>query len=108
MRHELDNSLSVAAAHLRQEIQARPLYATSRAAVIRAALDQCRGRDVPAMRVLGGFSAVIERQIDALPAECHVPVGSKLLPFSIVNVLRGDVPAMRETVQGTLAREVSP
>lgn len=108
MRYERDDSLSVAAAHLRREIQARPLYATSRASVIGAALAKCRGRDVPAMRVLGGFSAVIEREIDALPAECHESIGSQLLPFSIVNVLRADVPAMRETVQGTLAREVSP
>lgn len=105
-RYERDDSLSRAARIIRERICALPEFAHARNEVVTAAFVECRGCDVPAMRALGGFTAVIERQIAALPEKYRINHGSKLLPCTVVDTLLEFVPAMREEVQLQLSVEL--
>jgi hypothetical protein len=100
---ERDDSLSRAANLIRERISALPEFAHARSEVVVAAIADCRGRNVAEMRALGGFSEVIRRHVDALPATYRLNYGSKLLPRTVVDTLRDFVPAMREEVQWALA-----
>lgn len=105
MTTEHDDSLNRAAAIIHKRICGLPEFAAARGMVVAVTLAECRGRDVSAMRELGGFSAVLERNIDALPDKFRLNYGSKLLRRSVVDTLRAFVPSMREEVQAQLARE---
>lgn len=106
-RFERDDSLSRAARIIRARISALPEFAEARSLVVNAAIAECRDKDVDGMRELGGFSAVVRRQIDALPDAYRVNYGSKLLPRTVVDTLKDFVPAMRGEVQWTIARQIA-
>lgn len=77
-----------AAREISKRIRAMPEFTEARELVIAAAVAECHGCDVPAMRALGGFTAVITRHIAALPERFRAPVGSKLLPATVASELR--------------------
>lgn len=95
----------IAARIVAERVRSLPHFGTARAAIVKAAVELCRGKCVADMRLLGGFSGVLERLVGELPQECHANVGSKLLPSSVAAELRGEIPAMRSEVQRTLANE---
>lgn len=78
---------SIAARAVSERIRALPEFAEARNRVVRESVALCLGRDVASMRMLGGFTAVIEHQIGALPPEFSAPRGSKLLPASVASEL---------------------
>ncbi|REJ98736.1 MAG: hypothetical protein DWQ35_00355 [Planctomycetota bacterium] len=85
-----DDSLGTAHAHLRATIRASDEYRRLRAEVVESVAGQVRGRSIDEMRSLGGFSKIIGEAIDSLPAEARESRGSKLIPLTIVDVLRLD------------------
>lgn len=107
MRARDDFDPGKAFASVRDRVRALPEFSEARASVIASATVDCRGRDVAGMRALGGFSALIERHINALPPGFHVDHGSRMFPFTIADALRAEVPAMREAVQAALSASAS-
>jgi hypothetical protein len=89
MRYESESrTWGIAARAISERIRAMPEFAEARQLVIDGAAAECGDASVPTMRALGGFSAVIERQIKALPDRFHAPVGSKLLPATVASELQ--------------------
>ena len=104
-RYERDDSLSRAARIIRERICALPEFARARSIVVMGALAECRGRDIPGMRALGGFTAVILRHVDALPEQYMINYGSELLPRTVADMLAECAGAMREELQRALCSE---
>lgn len=98
---------SIAARAVSERIRARPEFIEARQLALETALGLCRGRDVEGLRQLGGFTAVIERTIRELPEQFHLPVGSKLLPATVVTELLSVIPALRFELQRTLSEELA-
>lgn len=94
----------IAAREISKRIRAMPEFAEAREIVIAATVAECRGCDVPAMRALGGFTAVIGRHIAALPDQFRTPVGSKLLPATVASELRAGelVESVRSVLRGEM------
>jgi hypothetical protein len=108
MRYESESKVwSTAAAIVRGRVRAMPEFSARRREIVAEAVAFCRGRDVAAMRAVGGFSAVLARLVDASPAACHVNVGSKLIPTTVASELNYEIAGMREDVQRTLASELA-
>lgn len=100
MKYECESrTWSLAAQAIRQRIRALPEFGEARASVVAAAIADCRGKDVAGLRELGGFTAVVERHIAALPERFRVDHGSKLLPSTVASELGSEVGAMRAEVQ---------
>jgi hypothetical protein len=104
MRYESESRVwSTAARIIRDRVRTLPEFQEARAAVVAHAIAACRGRDVTAMRELGGFSEVLRRIVDALPERYRVNVGSPLLPSTVASELGFEIPSMRADVQFALA-----
>lgn len=100
MRYESESATwGIAARTISHRIRALPEFTEARARVVAAAVVACAGRDVAGMRELGGFSAVVEREIASLPERFRVNHGSKLLPTTVVDELASDLGTMRREVQ---------
>jgi len=102
-RFERDDSLSRAHVEIRRRIAALPEFAEARELVLEQAFAECRGKSIPEMRELGGFSAVLERRIQALPARCQLNHGSQLIPYSVQDLLRAELASLRAHLQRRLA-----
>lgn len=102
-RYQREDWPGRAHAIIRNRVCALPEFAHARGLVVSQALDECQGLTVAELRERGGFSGVIRRHIDALPDCYRQEYGSRLYPHSVVDVLRGLVPQMREELQFALA-----
>lgn len=89
------------AAAISDRIRRLPLYREARETVVRVAVRVCRRGD---LRELGGITAVVQRQIDRLPPECHANHGSRVWPRSVAAELRAQAEDLRADVQVILAR----
>jgi hypothetical protein len=106
MRYESESKTwSLAAGAVRERVRLLPEFERTRAEVVAAAVARCRGKSVAEMRELGGFSAVLESLVRALPSGCRVNVGSKLLPATVAGELVFEIASMRSDVQQALAAE---
>lgn len=107
MRYESESrTWGIAAREISRRTRAMPEFQEARALVIDGAAAECRGADVAGMRALGGFTAVVERHVSALPDRFRVDCGSKLLPSSVAAELRcSEVAAMVSDVKERCSTE---
>lgn len=112
-RFARDNSLSTAAGIVSARIRALPEFRNARELVLESAerriFDYDRaGPSVAVLRRMGGFTAIVEHAIAALPDHYRTNKGSKMLPRSVADELGfgGEVAAMRSELQRRVARRV--
>lgn len=89
-------------------IESSDSFRVARLTVIANSVSACAGKSAPEMRELGGFCQVIRREIDSLGSYADIPAGSKMLPYTLREVLRHHVPELREEVQTMLSQMFPP
>ena len=112
MRHEHDMSLNDANALVSQRIRGLPEFRNARDLVLESAerrvFDFDRGGpSVAVLRRLGGYTAIVEYAIAALPEHYRADKGSKMFPRSVVDELRFDAAALREALQRRIVNRIS-
>jgi hypothetical protein len=81
--------LNTATARVAEAIRGLPEFAHARSRVVSAALAEIGSLPTVAhMRELGGYTAVVNRAIAALPSQYSLNCGSRLIPSTVADQLR--------------------
>lgn len=100
MKRQYDNYASIACGIIRDRIIMSDKYRTAFDLVCATVYNVVAHSTYKQMKELGGFSAIIERECEALPAAYKANLGSSMFFDSIVQALKDDKQNIRIAVCG--------
>lgn len=100
--------LATAAQIISDRAKAHPYYAEALRQAEALAVSRAAGKDVMGLKALGGFTEICRAALDEVIVKIgadRVHVGSKLLPYTLADILKHEVHRLRERVQVRRCRE---
>ena len=93
---------------IRERVRSHPAYSPAKLLCITLAADAARGKDPEAMRLLGGWTAIVNRAIDQAAHEepiLNFDLGSKMFPRTMADELHVELPDIRDDAKDILNHE---